>query len=209
MTSKPTIHLHKDDLPDGLKLGKSVAIDTETMGLNPHRDRLCLVQLSAGDGTAHLVQIAQKPKPAPNLARLLTDEKIETIYHYARFDVAVLSLNIAPVQGAIYCTKIASKLARTYSDRHGLTDLVAEILNKTLSKTQQSSDWGSAKLTRAQMGYAAADVLYLHKIKARLDAILEREGRMAEAQACFGFLPVRCALDLSGFAEGDIFAHGG
>ncbi len=206
-SASPPIHLHHDDLPDGLDLGPVVAIDTETMGLNPLRDRLCLVQLSAGDGEAHLVKIAQDAKPAPRLAALLANPEVETLYHFARFDVSVLSLNIGPVVGPIYCTKIASKLARTYTDRHGLADLVSESLGFSLSKAQQSSDWGHDSLTDEQMAYAASDVLYLHQLRERLDAMLEREGRMTEAKACFDFLPVRCALDLGGFERLDIFAH--
>lgn len=203
----PDIHVYQDDLPATLDLGKVVAIDTETMGLNPHRDRLCLVQLSSGDGVAHLVKIARDQKPAPHLAALLADPTVEKLFHFARFDVAMLGHYIGAVHGAIYCTKIASKLARTYTDRHGLAELVSETLQISLSKAQQSSDWGNDSLSDEQMKYAAADVLYLHQIKTRLNQMLEREGRMAEAQACFDFLPVRCALDLNGFGNLDIFAH--
>lgn len=201
------IYLYHDDLPEGLDLGSVVAIDTETMGLNPHRDRLCLVQLSSGDGQAHLVKIAKAHKPAPRLAAMLADPKVEKLFHFARFDVSVLSHNIGAINGAIYCTKIASKLARTYTDRHGLAELVSETLQISLSKAQQSSDWGADTLTLEQMHYAAADVLYLHQIRTRLDKILEREGRMAEAKACFAFMPTRCALDLGGFDNMDIFSH--
>ncbi len=193
--------------PDGLDLGDVVAIDTETMGLNPLRDRLCLVQLSSGDGTAHLVKIAKDQKPAPRLAALLADPSVEMLFHFARFDVSVLSYYIGAIYGPIYCTKIASKLARTYTDRHGLAELVSETLQISLSKAQQSSDWGNDSLSEDQMRYAAADVLYLHQIKDRLTSMLEREGRMAEAQACFNFLPIRCALDLNGYGHTDIFAH--
>lgn len=205
--ASPPIHLHHDDLPEELDLGTVVAIDTETMGLNPLRDRLCVVQLSAGDGEAHLVKIAHEAKPAPRLAALLADPKVEILFHFARFDLSVLSLNIGPIVGPIYCTKIASKLARTYTDRHGLADLVSESLGFSLSKAQQSSDWGHDSLSDEQIAYAASDVLYLHQIRERLDRMLEREGRMAEARACFDFLPVRCALDLNGFDHLDIFAH--
>ncbi len=205
--SAPDIHLYHDDLPDGLDLGDVVAIDTETMGLNPLRDRLCLVQLSSGDATAHLVKIAKDQKPAPRLAALLADPSVEKLFHFARFDVSVLSYYIGAIHGPIYCTKIASKLARTYTDRHGLAELVSETLQISLSKAQQSSDWGNDSLSEDQMRYAAADVLYLHQIKDRLTRMLEREGRMAEAQACFNFLPIRCALDLNGYGHTDIFAH--
>lgn len=201
------IHLYDDDLPEGLDLGSVVAIDTETMGLNPYRDRLCLVQLSSGDGVAHLVKIAKEQNPAPRLAAMLADPNVEKLFHFARFDVSVLSLNIGDVNGSIYCTKIASKLARTYTDRHGLAELVSESLQISLSKAQQSSDWGNDALSDDQMRYAAADVLYLHQIRARLDHMLEREGRMVEARACFDFIPVRCMLDLGGFDHLDIFAH--
>ena len=205
--ASPPIHLHHDDLPEGLDLGTVVAIDTETMGLNPLRDRLCVVQLSAGDGEAHLVKIAHEAKPAPRLAALLADPKVEILFHFARFDLSVLSLSIGPIVGPIYCTKIASKLARTYTDRHGLADLVSESLGFSLSKAQQSSDWGHDSLSDEQIAYAASDVLYLHQIRERLDRMLEREGRAELAQSCFDFLPVRCALDLNGFDHLDIFAH--
>lgn len=206
MTS-PVIKLHKGDLPAGVGFGSSVAIDTETLGLNPHRDRLCVVQLSAGDGTAHLVQIAKDAPEAPRLKALLTDPKVLKIFHFARFDVAVLEKNLGVVTSPIYCTKIASKLTRTYTDRHGLKDLAHEVLGVELSKQQQSSDWGAAELTQQQLAYAASDVLHLHAIKDKLDAMLAREGRTALAEAAFRFLPVRTELDLAGFADMDIFSH--
>ena len=206
MTS-PVIKLHKGDLPAGVGFGSSVAIDTETLGLNPHRDRLCVVQLSAGDGTAHLVQIAKDAPDAPRLKALLTDPKVLKIFHFARFDVAVLEKNLGVVTSPIYCTKIASKLTRTYTDRHGLKDLAHEVLGVELSKQQQSSDWGAAELTQQQLAYAASDVLHLHAIKDKLDAMLAREGRTALAEAAFRFLPVRTQLDLVGFADMDIFSH--
>lgn len=198
--------LHKGDLPAGVTFTGSVAVDTETLGLKPHRDRLCLVQLSAGDGVAHLVQVAP-PYDCPRLKALLTDRAVLKIFHFARFDVAVLrhylGLDVAP----LYCTKIASKLTRTYTDRHGLKDLVAELLQIDLSKQQQSSDWGAEKLTDQQLAYAASDVFHLHALKARLDEMLAREGRMHMAEAAFGFLQTRAEMDLSGFEETDIFAH--
>ena len=200
-------HLHHNDLPSDLDLGSVVAIDTETMGLNPHRDRLCLVQLSSGDGDAHLVKIDATAQPCPNLTRLLIDETVTKLFHFARFDVAVINHNIAKIQGPVYCTKIASKLVRTYTDRHGLKDLCRELLSVEISKQQQSSDWGAATLTPQQCEYAAGDVLYLHRIRDVLDGMLEREGRTAEAQACFDFLATRATLDLTGFAELDIFHH--
>jgi len=206
MTS-PVIKLHKGDLPAGVGFGSSVAIDTETLGLNPHRDRLCVVQLSAGDGTAHLVQIAKDAPDAPRLKALLTDPKVLKIFHFARFDVAVLEKSLGVVTSPIYCTKIASKLTRTYTDRHGLKDLAHEVLGVELSKQQQSSDWGAAELTQQQLAYAASDVLHLHAIKDKLDAMLAREGRTALAEAAFRFLPVRTQLDLAGFADMDIFSH--
>jgi len=202
-----TITLHKGDLPDGLDLGPIVAIDTETMGLNPHRDRLCLVQLSSGDGNAHLVQIGLGQKSAPNLARLLTDPKVLKLFHFARFDIAALYHGLGALTAPVYCTKIASKLVRTFTDRHGLKDLVKELVGVEISKQQQSSDWGSGDLSEAQMAYAASDVLYLHAMKTRLDAMLAREGRTELAQACYDFLPSRALLDLSGWPEVDIFAH--
>jgi ribonuclease D len=202
-----TIRLHKGDLPDGLDLGPSVAIDTETLGLNPHRDRLCLVQLSRGDGDAELVQIAQGQTRAPNLERLLSDPKVLKIFHFGRFDLAVLRQTFGATPQPVYCTKIASKLTRTYTDRHGLKDLVRELLAVEISKQQQSSDWGADKLSDAQLAYAASDVLYLHELKTRLDAMLAREGRTALAAQCFDFLPARAELDLAGWPETDIFAH--
>ncbi len=206
------VFLHHNDLPDGLDLGPVVAIDTETMGLNPHRDRLCVVQLSGGDGDAHLVKIGLPAAdgtitPTPNLASLLADPARTTLYHFARFDVAVLSHNIGPINGPVYCTKIASKLCRTYTDRHGLKDLCNELINVEISKQQQSSDWGAAELTQAQMNYAASDVLYLHQLKAILDSMLAREGRTAMAEACFDFLKTRTQMDLGGFPDLDIFHH--
>jgi ribonuclease D len=203
----PTITLHKGDLPAGLSFGASVAIDTETLGLNPHRDRLCLVQLSAGDGTAHLVQLAAGKYEAPRLKALLTDRKVLKIFHYARFDVAVLEKYLGVVTEPIYCTKIVSKLVRTYTDRHGLKDLAAEVIGLEMSKQQQSSDWGAAELSQQQIAYAASDVLHLHAIKAKLDLMLDREGRREFAEAAFRFLPVRARLDLAGFPETDIFSH--
>ncbi|WP_114392427.1 ribonuclease D [Oleisolibacter albus] len=201
------IDLHDGDLPDGLDLGPVVAIDTETMGLNPARDRLCLVQLSAGDGRSHLVQLRQGQYAAPNLKRLLTDPKTLKLFHFARFDVAVMQAYLGVTCAPVYCTKIASKLVRTFTDRHGLKDLCRDLLGVELSKQQQSSDWGAAELTAEQLKYAASDVLYLHELKARLDEMLIREGRMELAQACFDFLPVRGKLDLGGWDEPDIFAH--
>lgn len=203
----PTIKLHKGDLPDGLKFPHGVAVDTETLGLNPHRDRLCLVQLSGGDNTAHLIQFNAGDYAAPRLKALLADPKITKIFHFARFDLAVLDKYLGVQTTPIYCTKIASKLVRTYTDRHGLKDLSGELLGLELSKQQQSSDWAASDLSPAQLSYAASDVLYLHKIKARLDAMLERDGRAALAQAAFGFLPTRAKLDLAGFPDVDIFAH--
>ena len=204
-------HLHRGDLPDALDLGPVVAIDSETMGLNIGRDRLCLVQLSSGNGDAHLVQI---PAPGadgrlqapPNLRRLLTDPARLKLFHFARFDVAVLMHTFGIVTAPVYCTKIASKLVRTYTDRHGLKDLVRELLGVDLSKQQQSSDWGAASLTEEQIAYAASDVLHLHQLKARLDEMLAREGRTALAEACFAFLPTRAKLDIEGWQD-DIFEH--
>jgi ribonuclease D len=198
--------LHKGDLPSSVTFRGSVAIDTETLGLKPHRDRLCLVQLSAGDGHAHLVQVAP-PYDAPRLKALLTDASVTKIFHFARFDVAVLAQYLGIETQPLYCTKIASKLARTYTDRHGLKDLCAEILGVDLSKVQQNSDWGAAKLTDQQLAYAASDVFHLHALKARLDEMLAREGRTAAAEAAFRFLPTRARLDLMGFEDEDIFAH--
>lgn len=201
------ITLHKGDLPDGLDFGSLVAIDTETLGLKPHRDRLCLVQLSAGDGTAHLVQFDGSGYAAPNLKALLVNPSVLKIFHYARFDVAVLSQYLGVDTAPIYCTKIASKLVRTYTDRHGLKDLVAELIGVELSKQQQSSDWAAATLSDQQKAYAASDVLYLHALKARLDTMLARDGRSHLAQAAFSFLPTRANLDLAGFDDMDIFSH--
>ena len=202
-----TIHIHHDDLPADIDLGDVVAIDTETMGLNPHRDRLCLVQLSSGDGDAHLVRIAKPQMPSPNLALLLADPQVTKLFHFARFDIASLSLGIGPLAGPVYCTKIASKLTRTYTDRHGLKDLCRELLQIDISKQQQSSDWGAATLTPEQAEYAAGDVLYLHQLRELLDIMLEREGRSDIAARCFAFLLTRAKLDLDGFAEMDIFHH--
>ena len=199
--------LYKNDLPDGLTLGPVVAIDTETMGLNPHRDRLCLVQMSSGDGNAHLVQIAKGQTSAPNLERMLTDPAVLKLFHFGRFDIAALQNAFGVVTAPVYCTKIASKLIRTYTDRHGLKDLLMTLINVDVSKQQQTSDWGSEVLTEAQLSYAASDVLYLHRLKAELDQRLAREGRTEIAQACFDFLPSRAALDLTGWPELDIFAH--
>lgn len=200
-------HLHKGDLPAGLDLGPVVAIDTETMGLIPARDRLCLVQLSAGDGDAHLVQIAQNQSRAPNLEAMLADPLVLKLFHFGRFDIAVLRQRFGVLTAPVYCTKIASKLVRTYTDRHGLRDLVRELLEIDISKQQQSSDWGADTLTDAQVDYAASDVLHLHRLKAALDARLQREGRTGLAEACFAFLPHRGDLDLAGWPDTDIFAH--
>jgi len=201
------IFLHQNDLPDGLTLGPVVAIDTETMGLMPHRDRLCVVQLSPGDGTVDVVKIALGQKRAPNLERLLGDPAVTKIFHYARFDLGVLFHAFGVMPQPIFCTKIASKLVRTYTDRHGLKDLCRDLLGVELSKQQQSSDWGAAELTDAQLSYAASDVLHLHALVAKLEPVLKREGRMAIAQACFDFLPTRAKLDLMGWTESDIFDH--
>lgn len=201
------ISIHLGDLPAGLSFPNGVAIDTETLGLNPHRDRLCLVQLSSGDGTAHLIKFDGKNYAAPRLKAMLADPAILKIFHFARFDVAVLKQYLGVDTTPIYCTKIASKLARTYTDRHGLKDLVGELLGIELSKQQQSSDWGAAELSESQKSYAANDVLHLHALKAKLDSMLAREGRADFAQAAFGFLPVRARLDLAGFEQDDIFAH--
>ena len=201
------ITLHKGDLPNGLTFGDSVAVDTETMGLNPNRDPLCLVQLSAGDGNAHLVQLDRNTYNAPNLRALMGNEKVLKIFHFARFDVAMMQRYLGVVTTPIYCTKIASKLVRTYTDRHGLKDLARELVGVDMSKQQQSSDWGADTLTEAQLAYAASDVLHLHAMKKVLDQMLEREGRTEMAKACFAFLPVRAALDLAGWPEDDIFAH--
>ncbi|MBV1700206.1 MAG: ribonuclease D [Hyphomicrobiales bacterium] len=202
-----TIRLHRGDLPDNLDFGSAVAIDTETMGLNPYRDRLCVVQLSSGDGSADLVQIAAGQKQAPNLQRLLADAKVTKLFHFGRFDIAVLYHTFGVMAGPVYCTKIASRLARTYTDRHGLKDLVRELLGIELNKQQQSSDWGADELSEAQTNYAASDVLYLHALRQKLDVMLEREARTGIAQACFDFLPHRAQLDLVGWNEIDIFSH--
>lgn len=203
-----TIHLHKSDLPDGLDLGPVVAIDTETMGLDPRRDRLCLVQLSAGDGDAHLVQIGQGQRSAPNLTRMLADPRVLKLFHFGRFDIAVLKATFGVTTAPVYCTKIASKMVRTFTDRHGLKYLLQELLGIDVSKQQQTSDWGAEVLTAAQLDYAASDVLHLHRLKDELDARLAREGRVALAHACFDFLPVRAELDLLGWGDAaDIFMH--
>lgn len=202
-----TVRLHRGDLPDDYRAGDAVGIDTETLGLNPLRDRLCVVQLSRGDGTADVVQIARGAPPPPNLGRLLADPACLKIFHFARFDLAVLSHRLGIMPGPVYCTKIASKLVRTYTDRHGLKDLARELLGIDLSKLQQSSDWAAETLTQAQLDYAASDVFHLHALKGRLDAMLAREGREALARECFAFLPTRARLDLLGWPETDIFAH--
>jgi ribonuclease D len=202
-----TIRLHRGDLPDLSRYTGAVAIDTETMGLEPHRDRLCVVQLSPGDGSADVVQIGRDVGPATNLKRLLADDSKLKIFHFGRFDIAVLKKSLGVLAGPVYCTKIASRLTRTYTDRHGLKDLVKDLLGKDLSKQQQSSDWGSDTLSDAQVSYAADDVLYLHALKDKLDVLLAREGRTELAAACYRFLPQRAELDLAGWAAEDIFAH--
>lgn len=202
-----TIYFHEGDLPKDALKGSSIAIDTETMGLNPHRDRLCLVQLSNGDGDAHLVQLKQGAYDAPNLKALLTDPDILKIFHFARFDLAVIKHYLGVVTTPVYCTKIASKLVRTFTDRHGLRDLAKDLVGADISKQQQSSDWGADEINNAQRDYAASDVLYLHKMKEELDRRLAREGRTHIAQACFEFLPTRAELDLLGYEDPDIFAH--
>ncbi len=202
-----TNHLYKRDLPDGLDLGKSVAIDCETMGLIPGRDRLCLVQLSSGDGHAHLVQIEKGQTAAPNLERLVADPNVEKLFHFGRFDIAALFKTFGVTARPVYCTKIASKLVRTYTDRHGLKALLQELLDVDISKQQQTSDWGTETLSDAQLDYAASDVLYLHNLKDRLDTMLRREGRMDLARSCFAFLPERARLDIEGWPDTDIFAH--
>ena len=199
--------LYQGDLPEGLDLGPEVAIDCETMGLNPHRDRLCVVQLSGGDGNAHLVQIAPGQTEAPNLARLLEDPQTLKLFHFGRFDIAAMYHAFGALAAPVYCTKIASRLVRTYTDRHGLKALTQELLGIDISKQQQSSDWGAVALTDAQLDYAASDVLYLHRLRDALNEMLAREGRSAVAQACFDFLPTRARLDLAGWPETDIFAH--
>jgi ribonuclease D len=202
-----TIRLHRGDLPDISRYTQSVAIDTETMGLHPHRDRLCVVQMSNGDGSADVLQIAKGQRDAPNLQALLANPAVTKIFHFARFDIAALYHSFGVMPRPVYCTKIASRLARTYTDRHGLKDLVREVLNIDLSKQQQSSDWGSQSLSEAQLAYAASDVLHLHALRERLDAMLVREGRAELAKACFEFLPARAKLDLGGWEAEDIFAH--
>jgi ribonuclease D len=201
------VKLHKNDLPANVSFGGSVAIDTETLGLKPHRDRLCLVQLSAGDGNAHLVQLDGKDWSAPRLKALLVDPGVLKIFHFGRFDLAVLAHHLGVMPEPVYCTKIASKLARTYTDRHGLKDLCGELLGVELSKQQQSSDWGADKLSDQQRHYAASDVLHLHALKEKLAHMLKRDGRTDAAEACFRFLPMRARLDLAGFEDTDIFAH--
>jgi ribonuclease D len=201
-----TVELHRDDLPPGRTFGNAVAIDTETLGLNPYRDRLCLVQLSRGDGKAELVQL-RRHYEAPELKRLLADQSVLKIFHFARFDMAVLKHSLGVMPWPVYCTKIASRLARTFTDRHGLKDLAKELLGIELSKQQQSSDWGADQLTQEQLNYAASDVLYLHALKKKLEAMLVREGRQGLAQACFAFLPTRVELDLKGWSDLDPFAH--
>ncbi|MDF2233439.1 ribonuclease D [Albimonas sp. CAU 1670] len=202
-----TIHSHEGDLPDGLDLGPVVAIDTETMGLRPHRDRLCVVQLSAGDGDAHVVRIPLDSPRAPNLEKMLADPNVLKLFHFGRFDIAVMAHRWGVVARPVWCTKIASKLVRTYTDRHGLKNLCAELLGVDMSKVQQSSDWGADRLSDAQLEYAASDVLHLHRLKAELETRLAREGRLEIAARCFDFLPDRAALDLAGWPEEDIFAH--
>lgn len=202
-----TIRLHKGDLSAPIPSGAVVAIDTETLGLNPHRDRLCVVQLSLGDGTADVIQIAAGQKKAPNLVKMLQDQSILKLFHFGRFDIAVLQNAFGVEISPVYCTKIASRLVRTYTDRHGLKDLCRELIGVEISKQQQSSDWGAENLSDAQLAYAASDVLHLHALKAKLDSLLARDGRKALAEACFRFLPTRAALDLEGWPETDIFAH--
>ena len=201
------VKLHQNDLPDGLEFGDSVAVDTETMGLSLVRDRLCLVQLSAGDGSCHLVQFRKADYQAPNLERLLGDTTVTKLFHFARFDLAMIERYLGVACSPVYCTKTASKLARTFTDRHGLKDLCRDLLGVEISKQQQSSDWGSAELTKEQQRYAATDVVHLHRLRTRLDEMLEREGRDSLARACFEFLPVRARLDLAGWGDEDIFAH--
>lgn len=202
-----TNHLYQNDLPDGLDLGPVVAIDCETMGLNPHRDRLCLIQMSGGDGHCHLVQVAIGQTEAPNLCKMLADPDVLKLFHFGRFDIAAMLNAFGTVTAPVYCTKIASKLVRTYTDRHGLKNLLQELLNVDISKFQQQSDWGAPDLTKGQLDYAASDVLYLHQLRDELNKRLEREGRMDIAQACYDFLPMRARLDLAGWPEQDIFSH--
>jgi ribonuclease D len=201
------VELSQGDLPDGVRFGAAVAVDTETMGLNPHRDRLCLVQLSGGNGDAQIVRLPQGRYDAPRLKALMTDPAVLKIFHFARFDIAVIKQFLGVMPQPIYCTKIASRLCRTFTDRHGLKDLCRDLLNVELSKEQQSSDWGAAELTPAQLKYAASDVLHLHALRAKLDEMLAREGRREIAEACFRFLPTRAQLDLAGWPQEDIFAH--
>ena len=202
-----TNHVYKGDLPDGLDLGPIVAIDCETMGLNPKRDRLCVVQLSSGDGHAHLVQVAKGQTAAPNLCQMLEDPNVLKLFHFGRFDIAAMKAAFGALTAPVYCTKIASRMTRTYTDRHGLKNLLQELLSVDISKQQQSSDWGAARLSKAQVEYAASDVLYLHELRERLNEMLIREGRMDLAQSCFDFLPTRAELDLAGWPDSDIFAH--
>lgn len=200
-------HLYQNDLPDGLDLGPVVAIDCETMGLNPHRDRLCVIQMSGGDGHAHIVQVAKGQTEAPNLCRMLEDPNVLKLFHFGRFDIAAMYNAFGALAAPVYCTKIASRLVRTYTDRHGLKNLTAELIGVDISKQQQMSDWGAEELTGAQLDYAASDVLYLHRLREELDNRLAREGRTELAQSCFDFLPTRAKLDLEGWPEIDIFAH--
>ncbi|MBR9650499.1 ribonuclease D [Thalassovita aquimarina] len=202
-----TNHLYQNDLPDGLDLGPVVAIDCETMGLNPHRDRLCVVQMSGGDGHTHIVQIEKGQTEAPNLCRMLENPDVLKLFHFGRFDIAAMYNAFGALTTPVYCTKIASKLVRTYTDRHGLKNLLQDLLSTDISKQQQMSDWGAPELSSAQLEYAASDVLYLHRLKTELDRMLEREGRVELAQSCFDFLPTRAKLDLAGWPEIDIFAH--
>lgn len=202
-----SIELYEGDLPETVRFGNAVAVDTETMGLNPHRDRLCLIQLSGGDGNGHLVRLSKGKYDAPRLKALMTDPAVLKIFHYARFDIAMIRRFMGVVPSPVYCTKIASRLTRTFTDRHGLKDLCKDLLGVELSKEQQSSDWGAPDLSQAQLKYAASDVLHLHALRAKLDELLAREGRQELAQACFRFLPVRAELDLAGWPEDDIFAH--
>ncbi|HEV7439370.1 MAG TPA: ribonuclease H-like domain-containing protein [Methylobacterium sp.] len=207
MPAQPIIRLHRGDLPADYEAGPAIAIDTETLGLNPHRDRLCVVQISRGDGSADVVQIQPDGPEPETLKRVLADPGVLKIFHYARFDLAVLLQNLGVMPAPVYCTKVASKLARTYTDRHGLKDVVRELVGVDLSKQQQSSDWGAPTLSQAQVDYAASDVLYLHAARTRLDAMLAREGRTELARNCFDFLPTRARLDLAGWPDTDIFAH--
>ncbi len=200
-------YLYQNDLPDGLDLGPVVAIDCETMGLNPHRDRLCVIQMSGGDGNAHLVQVAVGQSAAPNLCRMLENPDVLKLFHFGRFDIAAMYNAFGALAAPVYCTKIASKLVRTYTDRHGLKNLLQELLNVDISKMQQQSDWGAESLSEAQLSYAASDVLYLHRLREELDNRLDREGRTDLARACFEFLPMRARLDLAGWPEQDIFSH--